>query len=446
MYTAREIIACALRERTLQPFLDAGITRARVNDILGKTIFTTEDLNAYGTLLDYWDRHGKVMTIEQFEKSFPAVSYDLPESDYTPAELIEDFAEGYRRLAAQVGVMDLSEMVDKGMVTDIPAYLEVFKTQLAGIKGRDAKPYRKVTLAELEDLPQPEPLIEGVLDAGMVTMLSGPFSTGKSFIALDWALSIASGETWMGHEVKQCRVLYVSAEGAHGQSKRVKAWKSEHPKARPDDNFAMIINPVQFGEPEHLEALLEDAKDADVIIIDTVARCSTGLEENSTKDMGLFVHELYKLRDAHSECGTTMIIVHHTGHDKSRARGASALPAGVDSIYLTESSDPHTLITVKSMKRKDGPPPKPVHMKLVEAEDSVVLESVDAVFAEANSHGDRSKAIIEYLSEHPMANQQEVADALGEVKSTISRTMKILVDAGKVMEKSQGRSKQYWLP
>src|SRR6266568_2986069 len=212
------------------------------------------------------------------------------------------------------------------------------------------------------------------------------------------------------------------------------------------DNFAMIINPVQFGEPEHLEALLEDAKDADVIIIDTVARCSTGLEENSTKDMGLFVHELYKLRDAHSECGTTMIIVHHTGHDKSRARGASALPAGVDSIYLTESSDPHTLITVKSMKRKDGPPPKPVHMKLVEAEDSVVLESVDAVFAEANSHGDRSKAIIEYLSEHPMANQQEVADALGEVKSTISRTMKILVDAGKVMEKSQGRSKQYWLP
>ena len=234
MYTAREIIACALRERTLQPFLDAGITRARVNDILGKTIFTTEDLNAYGTLLDYWDRHGKVMTIEQFEKSFPAVSYDLPESDYTPAELIEDFAEGYRRLAAQVGVMDLSEMVDKGMVTDIPAYLEVFKTQLAGIKGRDAKPYRKVTLAELEDLPQPEPLIEGVLDAGMVTMLSGPFSTGKSFIALDWALSIASGETWMGHEVKQCRVLYVSAEGAHGQSKRVKAWKSEHPKARPD--------------------------------------------------------------------------------------------------------------------------------------------------------------------------------------------------------------------
>lgn len=53
--------------------------------------------------------------------------------------------------------------------------------------------------------PAPEPLIEGILDAGTVTMLSGPFSTGKSFIALDWALSIASGTDWLGRSSPRWR-------------------------------------------------------------------------------------------------------------------------------------------------------------------------------------------------------------------------------------------------
>ena len=40
-------------------------------------------------------------------------------------------------------------------------------------------------------------------------ILYGPPGAGKSFVALDFALSVASGRAWHGHEVRQGPVLYV---------------------------------------------------------------------------------------------------------------------------------------------------------------------------------------------------------------------------------------------
>ncbi len=44
-------------------------------------------------------------------------------------------------------------------------------------------------------------------------MLYGPTGIGKTFLALDWAMSICSGQPWFGQEVRKGQVLYVLAEG-----------------------------------------------------------------------------------------------------------------------------------------------------------------------------------------------------------------------------------------
>lgn len=212
-------------------------------------------------------------------------------------------------------------------------------------------------LARWTTLPDPEPLIHGdVIDRGTVTMLAGPSGHGKSFLALDWACSVATGSEWLGNDAVQGRVLYVAAEGGTGMKSRVRAWRKEH-GAVDDKCFNMVIDPVQFGDAEALAALVSYARDFDFVVIDTVARCTAGLEENSERDMGLFVDALYKIRDAREECGTTVLVVHHTGYHKSRARGSSALQAGVDNVYqvLALGDDPHTLFTLAATKRKDGP-------------------------------------------------------------------------------------------
>ena len=57
-----------------------------------------------------------------------------------------------------------------------------------------------------------------------------------------------------------------------------------------------------------------------LIIVDTLARCMVGGDENSAKDMGLFIAHADALR---KETGATVLIIHHTGKN-GRASAAAA--------------------------------------------------------------------------------------------------------------------------
>src|ERR1017187_1069051 len=227
--------------------------------------------------------------------------------------------------------------------------------------------FRQIDLDGLWDLPQPDPMIEGVLDWGTVTMLSGPSGKGKSFIALDWSLCVATGTPWMGHETVQGSVLYVAAEGAHGQAKRVEAWLAQH---KVDAGMRLIIDPVNLSDSGQVDQLVQIVHDGEhhLVIIDTLAKCTAGVEENSAKEMGVVIAALYKIRDAIEENGTTVLVVHHTGYDTKRARGSSAIQAGVDNVYDIFAEDPHDMISIRCSKRKDGVQPEQVLVRLQQVE------------------------------------------------------------------------------
>ena len=96
---------------------------------------------------------------------------------------------------------------------------------------------------QLADLPQPEPLIDDTLDQRTVALLAGRNSTGKSFLALDWACCIATGQRWQGREVATFGpVLCIAAEGAHGLHQRVSAW--EHSWGRGTTVDALDVLPL----------------------------------------------------------------------------------------------------------------------------------------------------------------------------------------------------------
>ena len=46
---------------------------------------------------------------------------------------------------------------------------------------------------------------------------------------------------------------------------------------------------------------MKPSRHFDVVVIDTLARTSAGLEENSAKDMGVYMNNCYKIRDAAQE-------------------------------------------------------------------------------------------------------------------------------------------------
>jgi len=97
-----------------------------------------------------------------------------------------------------------------------------------------------------------------------------------------------------------------------------------------------------------------------LIVLDTLARCFGGGDENSTQDMSRFVSACDAIRRGY---GCTMLVVHHTGHaDKNRARGAIALKAALDAEYRVANNG-NLLLTATKMK--DAETPQPVAMELV---------------------------------------------------------------------------------
>lgn len=213
-------------------------------------------------------------------------------------------------------------------------------------------------LADLASMPASEPLIKGVLDLASESWLIGQSGGFKSFVAIDWACHVAAGvPEWRGRKVTAGDVLYVVAEGARGFAKRVKAWSQRH-GAQPERLHILPV-PVQARGETNRDlgaewlTLIDMARELQpaLVVLDTQARMTVGLEENSATDMGLWVKAVGELKDATEAC---VLVVHHTGRNGGDARGSSAIDAAQDVEWKVERK-PHQLqATLRCDKSKDG--------------------------------------------------------------------------------------------
>ena len=60
--------------------------------------------------------------------------------------------------------------------------------------------------------PRPAVIIEGVLNYGEKMLLGGASKVGKTWLALDAAVSVACGVPWLGYQTQKARVLFVNLE------------------------------------------------------------------------------------------------------------------------------------------------------------------------------------------------------------------------------------------
>lgn len=212
-----------------------------------------------------------------------------------------------------------------------------------------------LTRSALRYLPDPQPLIERVLDRGTAALLYGHRGTLKSFVALDWAASVSTGRPWQGRPVQRGRALYVAAEGAFGLKSRVDAWEVGWRVTIGDDDLAVLPHPVNLGKQDDVAelAMLIESAGFEFVVLDTLARCMVGADENSARDCGLIIDALYRLQGATPGRRGVVLGVHHTGKDQKTLRGSSAFEAGVDTVY-SMTRDGGT-VTLNREKRKDGP-------------------------------------------------------------------------------------------
>ena len=199
---------------------------------------------------------------------------------------------------------------------------------------------RLLGIMDLRALPPVEPLIKGLLYRNTLAQLSGLPGCYKSFGAIAMSCAVAAGESFGSFWVpKPRKVVYVVAEGASGLEARLFAWCEvwEVDPAALVDQLYILPLPIQLGDRVDVSDAVEVVReiDADLLVLDTRARCTLGLDENSATDQGRAIAAADEIRTA-ADC--TVWGIHHSSRTGTAGRGSNAWDGAVWSDLRMEGA------------------------------------------------------------------------------------------------------------
>ena len=198
------------------------------------------------------------------------------------------------------------------------------------LAGRD-RAFRRIKLSECVEAG-PRWLVQGLIEQGTVTAVTGEPGSGKTFLLIDLAVHVAAGRSWFGRKVERGVVIYVAAEAAESTQRRaalvrrVKFVNSDLP-------VVIVTEPALLGDEmqcttdrEALERLIDQAAaeyrmSVSLVIVDTIA-ASMGSGNENLDGMQRLVSAANMLA---SQAGVAMILNHHPNTTGGSLRGHSSL-------------------------------------------------------------------------------------------------------------------------
>ena len=299
---------------------------------------------------------------------------------------------------------------------------------------------------QLDELPEPEPLIDGVLARHSYMILRGRDHTYKSFTALDWALCLATGKPWQGKPSRHVRVLYVAGEGAFGLAARKRAWEAA---------WGYDVNPAMFtvlprglnlhtaAELDDLLAIVEQGLYA-LVILDTLRRVS-GRADGNSSEMGIVVDNIDKVKRA-TASGSVLVLT-HTDKGDNDSRGFSGIEDDADIVWHNKFDDGR--VRIKNTKMKDGPDGAEFVLKPSPVLDSVVLSAVaDNLGNEDNTASQRAILFVlaEVFGQTDGASASELIEATQLPKSTFYLARAALLKTRQIESNGPPSRRRYSLP
>lgn len=280
-----------------------------------------------------------------------------------------------------------------------------------------------ITVRDLDDLPAPSPLIDGVIDDHTLFSISGRGGTYKSFIAWDWLACLATGKQWLGRDVQRRKGLLVVGEGAYGLAQRRNAWETAWHATIDPEWLHIRRAPVNLfrAAGSYLDLLARvEAERYDVVVFDTLQRMTSGAESNSNRDAGLVIERLAEIRSITD--GAVGYVAHAAKNADAGTRGSSAWEDDVDTVWRVRRDEDEdsglTDVILTMAKRKDGPDGQEFRLRpeIVAGTDSLVLKVPGASLFDDARHPRYSLEVLEELARPTAAeglSQTRVKDILG---------------------------------
>lgn len=210
---------------------------------------------------------------------------------------------------------------------------------------------------------EPKWLIDGVIPDNGVGILAAREKTGKTFIAIDAALHVATGRAWNGRSVQQGAVLYMAAEYGEGVRRRVATW-CHHNECEVPEGFHLLPRNYDILNDEKAKTLIHYCRENDIrfIIVDTLTRALAGRDGNSSEVATAFTNRASELADA---SGAVLLAIGHMAKGKSTEQsilGSVVFQANADFVmYLNKNEGSDTVSLVEGVAREEGC--GPLHFK-----------------------------------------------------------------------------------
>lgn len=147
--------------------------------------------------------------------------------------------------------------------------------------------------------------VDGMISTGLFILAGAP-KVGKSWLALDMALSIAKGEKLLGRETKRGTALYLCLEDSYTRiQNRLFELTSE-----PSENlhFTIMAGTIGSDLEKQIEQFKSQYTDLKIIIIDTLQKIRSEDESSYASDY----KELSVLKNLADKLRIAILLIHHT--------------------------------------------------------------------------------------------------------------------------------------
>lgn len=185
------------------------------------------------------------------------------------------------------------------------------------------------------DVPEPDPVIDGVFDQRSAVVIYGRANVGKSFVVQKMAHCVAAGLPFAGRDVERGAVLYVATEGHGGLRRRLKAMRKALGGQGLPFRFMLVsgslVRDKALREAVRAEAdalVAESGWPLRMLVVDTLSASAPGMDENAAGDVSAALKALTSIA-AGTDAAT--VIIHHEGKNGANGpRGSSAFTGNVD--------------------------------------------------------------------------------------------------------------------
>lgn len=306
-------------------------------------------------------------------------------------------------------------------------------SMLAHLKADGDQPLDLLSARKILTTAWPEPVwaIPGLLPVGL-TIMAGKPKVGKSWLALQLALAVATGGMALGVKVKPGPVLYLALEDTPTRLQERMRKQGWPPDAQVDflvmGRFWDEVGDLKNGGGEKLAREIEH-KGYRMTIVDTLSRCILG-DQNDAPTMTAALGPVQEI--AHG-CNCAVVLLDH--HHKLGGLTPDAIADILGSTAKGAMAD-----TTWGLYRERGKQGAKLAITGRDVEEQTLALTMAWDLgswqcegnAEALEMTERRREIVDVLHDQGRAKLRAIADAISQDRSNTYRRLQDLVAGGQV--------------